>query len=1002
MNIPILTKNLLILASAGSGKTHQLGNRVIGIVAGGVPPERIVALTFTRKAAGEFADSVLTKLAAAATDGEVAGKLRADIGLAEADFPETLERVVKALPRLTLGTMDSFFSRVVRGFQYELGLTGGRFDLLEGPRADAARDEIIADILGDALESEEGEAFFHAFRRANYGREGLQIQEPLRNFLKIWQGLFRSSGSLEWGPAGLAVVAVDEWNQQKDALVKRVERGLGTITFTDKRQLQAVERALEVFRRHTTGSGLLGAGEPAMVTKLLDAVAGDSLTQLSHYKPFALGGACGQAVEEMVRLAASCEMTAAVLRTRAIREVVAAYDQLCDERLRRNGLLGFDDVKELMGEWVGGEDARLRREAVDFRLDARYDHWLLDEFQDTSRADWQGLLPLVDEAVAAGEGSLFIVGDRKQAIYGWRGGDVKLFDEVLARYAGGLVTAPMADSWRSCPEVLALVNRVCGDAGTLAGLFGAEAAARWEWLDHVSAPQLALPEKCGEARVERLDGDCEERLVSLLRELGVGERKMTCGVLMRSNSQVRKIADHLRAEGFDVVEEGRRRPAKDGPVGIVLAQLLRWLAEPADQYARGVVEMSPLGRQLLDQHEQSWPKAWDALLRRASEVGFAAMLSEWVERCRGQWSAFGKQRAADIIAALGVMDAAGAVTAREAADWIERLEVSQSPGAAAVQVMTVHKSKGLGFDVVVIPEVPTDSVPQTQYFEVAQGADWLTSVPPAWARALVPELVAAEADWEVQQRYEGFCMLYVALTRAKRGLYVLLEKLPKQPDFSRPTLSNWVSEALGADDRVGVVFQEGSAKWFENVPLMAPAEAAGVARSLPSAQARRERTTPAGAKKNTAIRRSSTGMRFGRAVHEAFERIGWIDEEPPDTGGFPQIGELLKTTGVSEYFERRGRKVELFREQPVEAILDGRWLSGVIDRLHLHRDPEGRVSRVEVLDFKTDAVERSEELLERYSGQMEAYRKAMELAFPGAEVLCLLVAVGTAKVIEVC
>jgi ATP-dependent exoDNAse (exonuclease V) beta subunit len=72
----ILAKNLLILASAGSGKTFQLGNRVIGLVAGGVEPEKIVALTFTRKAAGEFADSVLTKLAQAASDEAVAAGLR--------------------------------------------------------------------------------------------------------------------------------------------------------------------------------------------------------------------------------------------------------------------------------------------------------------------------------------------------------------------------------------------------------------------------------------------------------------------------------------------------------------------------------------------------------------------------------------------------------------------------------------------------------------------------------------------------------------------------------------------------------------------------------------------------------------------------------------------------------------------------------------------------------------------------------------------------------------
>lgn len=74
--VNILAKNLLILASAGSGKTFQLGNRVIGLVAKGVAPEKIVALTFTRKAAGEFADSVLTKLAKAASEDPTAAGLR--------------------------------------------------------------------------------------------------------------------------------------------------------------------------------------------------------------------------------------------------------------------------------------------------------------------------------------------------------------------------------------------------------------------------------------------------------------------------------------------------------------------------------------------------------------------------------------------------------------------------------------------------------------------------------------------------------------------------------------------------------------------------------------------------------------------------------------------------------------------------------------------------------------------------------------------------------------
>ena len=76
MKADILSKNLMIRASAGSGKTYQLGNRVIGLVGSkDIDPERIVALTFTRKAAGEFADSVLSKLAEAAVDDDA----RADL-----------------------------------------------------------------------------------------------------------------------------------------------------------------------------------------------------------------------------------------------------------------------------------------------------------------------------------------------------------------------------------------------------------------------------------------------------------------------------------------------------------------------------------------------------------------------------------------------------------------------------------------------------------------------------------------------------------------------------------------------------------------------------------------------------------------------------------------------------------------------------------------------------------------------------------------------------------
>ncbi len=992
----ILSKNLLILASAGSGKTFQLGNRVIGLVARGVAPEKIVALTFTRKAAGEFADSVLTKLANAASDPPTATLLRHDLAMPNADFAEALERVTRALPRFTLGTMDSFFSRVVRGFQYELGLTGGKFDLLEGPRAAAAANQILVSILGDALEGEHGEQFLHAFRRASIGKESQGVMEGLRKFINNWQGQYRTKQTLNWGPDHLAGVSLDDWEKQKATLAKRVSRGLDGIGYTDKRQRAAIEKIIETLEQHTIGSGSLGKQNNLLESIMKATAESHGPLHVSFYKEFLIAGPSADALREMIELAARCEMAAALTRTRAVREVVAVYDALCEKNLRQRGLLGFDDVKILMGEWAKDDDARLRREAVDFRLDARFDHWLLDEFQDTSGADWTGLVPLIDEAATGDDGSVFIVGDKKQAIYAWRGGEVGLFDQVMQRYATGLEIEPLAESWRSCPEVLDLVNRVCGDIPRMKELFG-DAANRWEWQNHFPAKKLQSPSKRGEARVEVVDGDWEDRLTRLaevLGELGVGQRAMTCGVLVRSNSKVREIADHLRANGFDVIEEGQREPAKDHPVGITLGNLLKWLADPANTFAHEVVLMSPLAPGLTTKFGEHWQQVWEKLLGRASELGFAGMIEEVVELCWDNWSDFGKRRAGDVIMTLANLDAHGAATIKEAADWVDRLTVSQSPGVAAVQVMTIHKSKGLGFDVVILPDVPNDSVPSALHFNIAEGSDWITEAPPKWARGLLPEIKQAEETWGASQRYEAFCMLYVALTRAKRGLYVLLEPPAASQDCDKPSLANWLAGAVDADGKIGTVYQNGTPDWMVNFDLPNPKAGRATTHLLRPGTPRRERTTPSAAKKKDhAVAHSPTGMIFGTAVHEAFEEVGWVDEKfpaLPTTDAGTLITELLKIPHLRSVFERNGRTIELLREQPIDAVEGNRWLTGVIDRLHLHRDGTGAVTRVEVIDFKTDAVDTMEQLTTRYAPQMNAYRTVMERAFPQARVECIL------------
>lgn len=820
------SRYLMILASAGSGKTHQLVNRVISLVANGADPGELVALTFTRKAAGEFADAVLLRLASAVLDPGKAELLRSELGLPDADFPSLLEQVANALDRWSLGTIDAFFSKIVRSFQQELGITSGEFELIEGPKARLLANGLMEQTLLGSRSSGRDDEYFMAFRRATMGREDVQVLAPLRKFIETWHNAYRENPHLEWGPSGVDKADVEEWERGKSDFASQIRAGIDRIGFVQARQQPAFEKMLASLEGHTIGSGRVSEEGSSLWDSLMEDMAAGRKgeMELKYYKPFTVPETVAQALRGMVRLCVRCELAAAAKRTKAIREVVRSYDDLAESQLRSKGLLGFADVKALMGRWAHGEDARLRREAVDFRLDAKYRHWLLDEFQDTSRADWAGISPLVDEVVFSEDGSLFVVGDKKQAIYAWRGGDVTLFDDLRTQYRGRMPEPlRMPVSYRSRPEVLALVNRICGDHATILRTFG-KVADRWEWEPHDAAPGLRNPNQSGESQVVAVENweARKQRTLEILRNCQVGERDLSCAVLLRQNDKAGEMADFLRSHGFDVVLDGTSRPAVDSPVGCLIWQTLRWLANPADSMATGTLAMSPAGHAEWQRCGSSWPSMWTAMAARVSKRGFAGAMQEWLEPHAMEWSAFGRSRYQMLLAALHEIDRQGIISAAEAARWLRELEVAQSPGKAVVQVMTIHKSKGLGFDLVVLAEVSDEKIPNATHYDMARHDNWVLDPPAGWVRSLVPELADGEEAWGMRQQYEAMCLLYVALTRAKRGLYVLLDEAKNPSD--KPSLACWVRRSLESPQQEdGVLFQCGSGQWPEQFPLLAPA-----------------------------------------------------------------------------------------------------------------------------------------------------------------------------------
>ncbi|YCM45186.1 UvrD-helicase domain-containing protein [Verrucomicrobiaceae bacterium 227] len=976
----ILAKNLLILASAGSGKTFQLGNRVIGKIAlEGVEPERMVALTFTRKAAGEFADSVLTKLAEGTLDAAEAQRISSDLGQ-EVDVGMVLEKVIQALPRLQLTTLDGFFSRIVRGFQYELGLSGGTFDLLEGERLKTAEGEILEGVMRDGFESRQD--FFHAFRKATLGRGQQGVQFSLEQFVSDWHQIWKSGARQSaFGNPGVfsGLPKVNDWLAQKDGMIAELR---------DESQPKAWNALLDNLSDHTVGTSLKTNTFGNRLFEVFDEPGPVEVKEgrkmlsisLEHWKKW----------KALLRLAIDCEIASAVAKTQAVGELMAQIDKEHSQQLRRRGMLSFDDVKILLGEWSQSEEARLRRELIDYRLDGRYDHWLLDEFQDTSRAEWHALEPLIDEAVSDSEGSLFIVGDRKQGIYAWRGGDVSLFDDVLHRYNEGLEVEPMDKSYRSCPAVLAVVNAVCGNLPLITQLFGKSVAEQWQWQDHVSfAPGLS-----GEGKVSIVPSDDEgEMLVDQLRALGIGKKKLSCGVLVRTGDLVKKYADLLRAEGFDVIEAGQRSPGTDHAVGVAIVHLLEWLANPANSYAREVVQMSPLVKSL-EKYGESWGERWDGALHEVQRLGYARFMSGLIANEWEELGLYGRRRAEDLIAALSTFDAAGEASPRAACAWIRDLQVNQAPGVAAIQVMTIHKSKGLGFDVVMLPELPDRTqVPDAGKFKVARGRDWLLQVPGKWAYTQHPEMMGAYERWQESQLYETLCLLYVALTRAKRGLYVYLPEEPK----SRKEAELFRTPANLVRQSTGLEFPESDPNWAESVDDAETPESTPLP-VLGEATAQRARTSPS-AGKSAEVTGSGTGRRIGAEVHALFEKIAWLKAGEIPRQPFSAAGKIvedsLKVSGIHRIFEDDG--ATLYREQALELILDGKWMSGVVDRLHVS------ASGIEIIDYKTDVVANGAELLARYRGQMEAYQVAVAKIFevPEKEVRWRLISTHLGRVVEV-
>jgi ATP-dependent helicase/nuclease subunit A len=1017
-------RHMMILASAGSGKTFALTNRFVELLAGGARPERIVALTFTRKAAGEFFDEILRKLAGAARSPEAAEKLARDIGhprLGCAEFLGMLRQVVEAMPRLRLGTLDGFFARIVRIFPFELGLAG-EFELLQPHAAQLERQRVLRRIFV-GLRGEGGQAqadFIEEFKRATFGTEEKRLGPRLDRFLDEHLEIFLSAPAADlWGQAERIWPRGNPWllpPAAADECVRRLREGLQAMAPAPKQagRWEAFIAALAVWAPGATLPKELAYVLEKALAAWDDLPSGRAVLHFDRH-PQSLSAPAGAALAELVRRVFGGELQRRLEATRGIHAMLRAYEDRYHETVRRAGKLTFADVQRLLQpRALSGRPAAAAaddRLYLDFRLDAEIDHWLLDEFQDTSFAQWGILRNLIDEAVQDAEGrrSFFCVGDVKQAIFRWRGGDPRLFREIYQHYntvPGTIAEKLLVDSWRSGPPLIAMVNTVFGGRAELAELFP-EAGPAWsaEWKDHISAK----PEHGGQAALLHGDDEAarEAIVLQLLAEIQPLERGLSCAVLVQTNAAAAALADFLRrVGGWPAMAESDLQVCVDNPLGAALLALFQAASHPGDRLAWGHLRLTPLGGLLAADGLDDPAELSRRLLGQIHAAGFERTAEAWLRRLEPRLAAadrFSRERGRQFSSAAAQFDQTGSRDVTEFIEFMGRHTVRDLESPAVIRVMTIHKSKGLGFDLVLLPDLEGQSlgrrrdglgVERTTDREV----DWILDLPPDPFWENDPVLAAHVHAAKAEACHEKLSLLYVAMTRAKRAMYAITKPVGTSASANFPKL---LANTLGRDSgpiqvgdlKLAGAWSAGAADWHRARPKPAPRppEAAGPG-ILDSAVrvvrrvSRRPSAEKSGAVAVAALFAPPAAADFGTAVHAVLSRISWTGDLAAalaDLSGpvADEVRACLEAAELAAVWARpEGAAAELWLERSFEVVIGETWLSGKFDRVVIAREAAGRAVRATVFDFKTDRFLPGADLAAeggRHAGQLQLYQRAV-------------------------
>ena len=696
----------IIKASAGSGKTYTLSHTYLDFLLNSDDPyayKHLLAVTFTNKATAEMKERILKDLAAASEgEGERAARAR-----------HYLVSILHDYGAFGVSTIDRFFQQTLRSFARELGqFSSYQVELDKDSLISESMDRVLDGVCEDKKE-------LIAWLRLN-------AMDQIRQ-----SGRFRLDDGL-----------LDIGQRLKSEVYQRLAAGLGIDLQRDysKQRLAGIKKLC---------AGIISGFESEAAALGVKAEKGKRIKYPTTKKALA-----DPAVADLFEKKYTVYATAAIVERQlyglgVAREFEAEFDAL----LKEKNVMPLDESNALLKKIIDGSDAPFVYE----KTGTRYSHFMLDEFQDTSRLQWDNFLPLLLDADASGEN--LIVGDVKQSIYRWRDSDWHLLgSEVQAVFPRATVETK-EENWRSTEAVVNVNGEFFEYAAKAVGLEDIYAKVK----------QFVRAEdgQKGCVRVSFTDSQIDAVLESIADVRSRGALYGDIAVLVRGKAEGAAIAEALRLAGISFISDDTL-DLKSAVTVRRLVSLLSFYDDPSNTVgsylAKSVGVDFPENYHSLVDFCEFLLRKLSSYDRRSYEAetlfigAFMDMLQDWVNVNGNNVKAFIRQ-------------------------WQEKKDcyIGSPANSDAVRIMTIHKSKGLEFPHVIFPFANKvelfKSVTRWCALDgggtaLGHGADGIYPVELSGSslRTLFADDYLKEREL---QTVDNLNIFYVAMTRASKSLHVI-------------------------------------------------------------------------------------------------------------------------------------------------------------------------------------------------------------------------------------